>query len=114
MARSRMADQEKKTEVNIDLIFLLPVSLQCHLTSMPCTPCFSWILPGYSCNRDLHFSSRSHSCCKRQEAAVLWHGSCWALSCLMTFSFQSFAVFFSLPHFLPLDPSDRTAWAPLE
>ena len=79
MARYRMAKQEKKTKVNIALDFLLPVSLQRHLTSLPCTPHFGWILPGYSRSRDPHFSSHPHSCCKQQEVAVPWHDPSWDL-----------------------------------
>lgn len=70
MARIRVAGQEKEIKADIALVFLLPVRLQCHLMTLPCTPHFSWIVPGYSHSRDPHCSSRPHSCCKQQEVAV--------------------------------------------
>lgn len=45
----------RQTKVNIALVFLLPISLHRHLTSLPSTPYFSWILPGYSHKTSIFF-----------------------------------------------------------
>lgn len=112
-----MAEQVKKTKVNIALVFLLSVSLD--LTSLPCTPHFSWILPAYSHSRDPRFSSHPHGCCWGGCSPLTW--SCLGFGVLLGiflvwlgFRLHSLAGICSFPHFLPLDHSDGTACSPLE
>lgn len=112
-ARNRMAEQEKKTKVNIAFVFLLPVSVQRCLTSSPCAPHFSWILPGYSHNRDTHFFVSSS---RLLQATGGCSPPTWSFlgSFLSDRRLGSLPLLCScLPRFLPLDLSDGAAWSHL-